>query len=248
MMADILNTNRLDIWHVLCSDLDEDVLAHAEAQILSPDERERMHRFRLPADRRLYLTSRFLLRSMLLHFTGIAAEDWRFRYNEYGKPRPEKGFPQVCFNLSHSDGLAICALHPCLEVGIDVEPRHRQIDAETALSVLIQNERQAYQDAAEECKAEVFLRYWVLKEAYVKAVGKGFSFPFTDFHFELDRAFKPQLRLSNEAKKCEQDFLFFELAELQGYLAAVAIRKAGGRALELCVRPLVRDDFRGFRV
>jgi len=239
MPSETLSQNRLEIWYASCADIDAATFNHAETQILSPEERERMHRFRQAADQRLHLTARLLLRSMLAAFTGVAAADWRFRFNDHGKPQPEEGFPQVRFNLSHSNGLAICAIHPSREVGVDVEPLDRRIGSSTAASVLSEGEWQCYSETQEEQKPEVFIKYWVLKEAYLKAIGKGLSLPLTDFSFEFDKAGKPQLSSTNTEEDQVKDWLFFEFQPAPGYAAAAAI---GGEvdqpvAVALNVRP-----------
>ncbi len=237
MPRENLNQNRLEIWHTSCTDIADHILNHAEIEILSGEERDYLYRFRQSSDRRLYLGSRLLLRSMLHAFTGVAAGDWRFRFNEYGKPEPEEGFPQVHFNLSHSKGLAVCAMHPGRDVGVDVEAMDGQIDSCTASSVLIGREWQSYLEAPEEKKSEVFTKYWVLKEAYLKALGRGLSLPPTGFSFVFDEAGAPELRSTNTEGDHVDDWLFFEFQPTSMYAAAAAIRRDADQPVELCIKP-----------
>ncbi len=65
--------------------------------------------------------------------------------------------PDICFNLSHSHGAVVCALHD-KPVGIDVErlrPPPRRL--------------------AEGMEAEAFFRLWTAKEASVKRRGLGIA-------------------------------------------------------------------------
>ncbi len=236
MAREILNQDSIEVWYASCSDINEDTLNGAKQNILSSDERERMTRFRQPSDQLLYLTARLLLRSMLETYTGIAAEDWRFRFNEYGKPEPEAEFPAVKFNLSHSKNIAICVMHPDRDVGVDVEPLDRQIDSNTASSVLVGSEWESYSQCAEDQKSAVFIRYWVLKEAYMKAIGRGLYLPFSDFFIEFDKSGHPRVELTNGGQDQAGEWRFFEFQPDSGYSAAVVIHDQIGDALALNTR------------
>ena len=67
------------------------------------------------------------------------------------------GFPQLQFNLSHSRGAAVCALHH-LPVGVDVERL-----------------RQPPRRLAGDLEAEAFFRLWTAKEATAKRTGQGIA-------------------------------------------------------------------------
>ena len=73
-----------------------------------------------------------------------------------GKPYfPER--PDICFNLSHSHGAAVCAIHD-RPVGVDVEKL-----------------RPAPKRLAGGLKDEAFFRLWTAKEATVKRRGEGIA-------------------------------------------------------------------------
>lgn len=65
--------------------------------------------------------------------------------------------PEVCFNLSHSCGGAVCALHG-LPVGVDIEKL-----------------RPAPRRLAQGMEDEAFFRLWTAKEATVKREGRGIA-------------------------------------------------------------------------
>lgn len=93
-------------------------------------------------------------------------------YNSHGKPYLTD-FPQIHFNLSHCDGLAVCAVGTA-SMGVDSEKirpmrtrvLQRSFSPEEASAVL-----------ESENPDEIFFRYWTLKESYVKAIGIGVSYP-----------------------------------------------------------------------
>jgi 4'-phosphopantetheinyl transferase len=139
--------------------------------LLSPDEQARADRFYRPQDRDRFVAARGALRMILAQYTGIAASELRFLYGEHGKPYLAEEQPH--FNLSHSHGLALCAMAR-FEVGIDVE-RIR----ETAHSMKIAERFFSPAEAAElkalapDLRPAAFSRAWTRKEALVKGIGQG---------------------------------------------------------------------------
>lgn len=72
---------------------------------------------------------------------------------EAGKPWfPEH--PHICFNVSHTHGAAVCAIHD-QEIGVDVEKL-----------------RPAPRRVAAEMEDEAFFRLWTAQEASIKREGK----------------------------------------------------------------------------
>ena len=88
----------------------------------------------------------------------------------HGKPYLE-GYPGIYFNISHCDGLAVCGIGDA-ELGIDVEVI-RPYKENLARRVLAEEELEQLAQCGEEERAERFIRFWTLKESYVKAVGCG---------------------------------------------------------------------------
>ena len=75
---------------------------------------------------------------------------------EGGKPWFPQ-YPQICFNVSHSRGAAVCAVHH-LEIGVDVERL-----------------RPAPRRLAAGMEDEAFFRLWTAWEASIKREGKGWQ-------------------------------------------------------------------------
>ena len=101
----------------------------------------------------------------------------------HGKPFLA-GFPDIHFNISHCDNLAACAIHS-RPIGIDVE-RIRPFQDGLLRRVLTEKERQQVLAAGgKEAQEQCFVRFWTLKESYLKAVGCGITIPLTDVEFEL---------------------------------------------------------------
>ncbi len=113
----------------------------------------------------------------------ISEENLVLDYLEYQKPY-FRHYPEVYFNLSHCAGLAVCMLseHEC---GVDAEAV-REVRPGVVRRVFSPEEQILLQESAEPDR--LFTRIWTLKEAYVKAVGRGIGYPMQEvcFSFEAD--------------------------------------------------------------
>ena len=85
-----------------------------------------------------------------------------------GKPYFEDS--TLHFSISHTKNHAFCVLssHP---VGIDAEEKDRRVDLRLAEKILSTEERTHFGLA--DHPQDVFLRFWVLKEAAAKLTGEG---------------------------------------------------------------------------
>ena len=105
---------------------------------------------------------------------------------EHGKPSLAM-HPELHFSISHADGIAAAMVseHEC---GIDCEPV-RRYDLRVIRRVCSDTEQKLLETAPADERELLFFSLWTLKEAYVKAIGKGLTFPLkcAAFAFEGDR-------------------------------------------------------------
>lgn len=138
---------------------------------LSPEERGRAKTL-APVMARRFVVARGILRGLLSGFTGSAANKLRFRYGSGGKPSlADHG---IQFNISHSAELGLFAFAPDRSVGVDVEnerPVRRLLDV--AQRFLSDDEVRSLAATPPEERDATFLRSWVVREARLKAVGRG---------------------------------------------------------------------------
>ena len=102
---------------------------------------------------------------------------------EHGKPFLTE-HPDIHFNLSHSHGIAACILRssPC---GIDCE-RVRGY-RENVVRRSFSPDEQLQIETADPSERDLLLfRFWTLKEAYVKAIGIGISYPLNEAAFRIN--------------------------------------------------------------
>lgn len=154
-----------------------------ETTCLSEYEIERASKFVRPVDRRRYLATRRMVREVLSKYHAVAPTDWTFVTNSYGKPRMSPDLQSdVYFNVSHTKSVIVCALAKTPDIGVDIEDRIPDDFRLIAKSYFAPTESDWLASAANDVEAHSrFLAIWTMKEAYIKAVGKGLSLPLGSF-------------------------------------------------------------------
>jgi 4'-phosphopantetheinyl transferase len=153
---------------------------------LSEAERNRADRFIFERDRFRHTIAHGVLRHVLSRYCHIPPESLRFTATAAGKPslwNPGGGEAATLqFNLSHSDERALLGVSAGRELGIDLEKVRSNIEA-LAISdrYFFGSERDAIQNAPSSLRDSTFFRYWVAKEAVLKAQGIGLGFPLDHF-------------------------------------------------------------------
>jgi 4'-phosphopantetheinyl transferase len=177
----------IDIWYAKPGD-GADLFDSKNLAILSAGERHRASRYLSKRDAALFLAARILLRTSLSQYANVAPEGWTFGATPTGRPfiTSPKHEPELHFNLSHTDGMVVCAIARIREVGIDVENcRRRIISMEAAKKFLGPSELKHIVGLPSAQRQSALLRYWTLKEAYLKVGGRGMAVPFSSLEFEL---------------------------------------------------------------
>jgi 4'-phosphopantetheinyl transferase len=152
--------------------------------LLSDDERHRLEQFRFERDRHLFLIAHALVRITLSRHENVEPQAWRFRTGSYGRPEIAEPRSRLRFNISRRQGLAACAVILDRDIGIDVEYVSKDFPADVAERFFSPKERSSLLGASIEARPGLFLEYWTLKEAYIKARGLGLSLPLNRFSLE----------------------------------------------------------------
>ncbi len=191
--------------------------------ILSPEEFEALQKIKSAAKRHESLVTKALSRYVLSRCCGVAPEAVRFCVNRHGKPAllPSVTPLPIRFNLSHCKGLVGCAVAWEADVGLDIEDQNRCVNLNLARRFFSESEimqLEKIRDAG--AKQALFLQLWTLKEAYVKAVGKGLSLGLDHFSFVFDKG-RPDIRFSPERPATPGIWHFFTATLLARYTVAV---------------------------
>lgn len=142
------------------------------ARVLPSEEKARAESLS-PVSARRFVVARGILRTLLSGFTGTSPEKLRFNYGNSGKPSLVDR-DDLHFNISHSADLGLFAFAPDRPVGVDVEnerPVRRLLDV--AQRFMSDEELRSLVDTPPEERDVAFLKSWVVREARLKAEGKG---------------------------------------------------------------------------
>jgi phosphopantetheinyl transferase len=117
-----------------------------------------------------FIERRLVLRAFVARCAGAAPEAICIFYDEHGAPRV--GGADVFVSVS-SRGSRIALAAASSPVGVDLE---RVEDAGPVIEdVLGKRERQALERLSQDARGQAFVRIWTAKEAYLKAIGRGFK-------------------------------------------------------------------------
>jgi len=212
--------DEIHVWRI---DLDQPE-PHLQnfAATLSSDETARAERFYFPKHRQHFIAGRGILRTILGRFLGIKPSQVEFNYQQRGKPVLVDKFADsgLAFNLSHSQGLGLCAVNCTRQIGVDLEYIRPMSDLEAlAKRFFLPREYEMLRSLSPNQQQEIFFRYWTCKEAYLKATGDGLS--------QLEQI-EVSLTLTEPAKlQITEEWSLFELVPANNYVAAVAVENFG---------------------
>ncbi len=146
----------------------EQLPSHAHGEALAPSRREK---------RRERILARSLTHWVLSSALAMEPDGLKISISDHGKPflagEDHAGAP--AFNLSHSGRLMALALGAPGPLGIDVEDLHRRLNLEVAHRFFSPDEQAQLNAASPSRRSHLFLTFWTLKEAYVKALGSGIA-------------------------------------------------------------------------
>lgn len=212
-----LEANTLHLWR---ADLDRfaEQLPTLE-NTLSDDEKTRANRFKFPIHRQRFIAARGILRHLLTRYLNRAPENIQFNYNAHGKP--ELPSAAIQFNLSHSNQWALFAFTSTARIGVDIEHIRPDIEAmEIAQRFFSTFENQRLEQTTDPAKVAAFFQTWTCKEAFVKAIGAGFSLPLTSFDVDIDG---PRLVDIRGVKTSSEHWTLIKTTPTTDYVAAIAV-------------------------
>lgn len=220
--AQPLNSDEIHVWHVGLAQpgLSEQTLR----TLLSAEEQETADRFRFAADRRRFIIRRAVRRSLLARYLDRPAQGVSFCSGRHGKPGldPTIDLADLRFNCSHSRDHALLALTRGREIGIDVAWHDPALSPQELLpTVFSPHEQLALAQQPPALQAQAFFNAWTRKEAYVKAIGLGLSFPLDRFSVSLSPDHPALLEVTTDPREVSR----WTLAQLEvgpDYSATVA--------------------------
>ncbi|MBW8308812.1 MAG: 4'-phosphopantetheinyl transferase superfamily protein [Candidatus Paracaedibacteraceae bacterium] len=209
-----LKSDEVHIWSASLLGGERDIAYFLS--ILSEDERERAKSFRFSKDQNQFIMARGILRCLLAKYIEETPERIEIAYGAWGKPYllPKK---YLYFNVSHSRSYALYAIARTCEVGIDLEFIDKSLDLEYMGSSIFSNSEFTYWKGLDvEDKVKFFFTRWVSKEAFLKALGKGWFEDQEEFALNFKASIK-QMRTEDKVS----NLYCFDL--LPGYASALYV-------------------------
>lgn len=193
------------LWFVVPDEFKSVSLLNQYMELLSPCEKENVLSMRGEQLQKQALLARTLVRTTIARYQinnrVVDPRSLKFKRNVHGKPELEwESDGGQCpsplrFNISHTSSLIACGVTVNSSIGIDIEEKQRKIKnnilafARRYFSLHEVEHLSAISDS--EVQRQEFVKLWTLKEAYVKALGRGFSAaPFKTFTICIKNGFR----------------------------------------------------------
>lgn len=174
---------------------------------------------KLEYNKKLHNTAYELLKIAVEESLNIDFSSLIIKKTSYEKPF-FINMPSLYFNLSHCEGLVACTLD-IYNVGIDIE-NIRPYKSHFINKILSCNEQILLKEKISndfEKSNELFFRFWTLKESYIKAIGKGLSYPLSQISFSFDK--------NNNIISNKKDYKFTQWTIKNKYILSLCQFNAG---------------------
>jgi 4'-phosphopantetheinyl transferase len=238
----IADSRTIDLWCTYISDIRDDSLWPRYDALLSEDERARQARFRFAGDRRRFLITRALVRTVLSRYAAVPPEAWVFSAGARGRPviAAPPAAPALEFNISQSSELVMLGVTSGRALGIDVESiEARAADIDGLDRYFAPEESAALLSLPPADRRRRFFELWTLKESYLKARGLGLAIALDAFRFELTGHRGLALHMRPELGDSPDDWRLWQLDLRDGYLAAVCAARGEVAAPRITLREVV---------
>ncbi|HMS64574.1 MAG TPA: 4'-phosphopantetheinyl transferase superfamily protein [Ignavibacteria bacterium] len=216
-----ISENEIHIYNSFAAD-DPDVLS-SFLTILSEEEINKANRYKFQKDKNNYISFRAMLRMILSQYLYIHPSKLNFFYAEKDKPYIKD--TEIKFNISHSENFAVFAVTKVNEIGIDTEIIRELPDAlEIAKNYFSEKEVKVFSKVDHDNYKEAFFNCWTRKEAFIKAIGEGLSYPLADFSVSFLPGENPEMQWIKGKEDEVKKWSLFNLDLERDYVTSLAIR------------------------
>jgi len=185
--------NAVNVW--LWDNAEFSSQAGELASVLSEDEIARRDRQFSPTKGLHWAISRARIRQKLAELTGRPAAQLEFEEDTLGHLTLKQ--TDLSFSVSHDGSWTAFAVSETARIGIDIESI-KPLSREEMDWPLSPRERADLSQVSDPQLPQAFFRYWTLKEAFIKALGLGVSFPLEDFDMSPFGAEPALLRVAGD--------------------------------------------------
>jgi len=232
----------IHLWLTFCEAISDERLLAAYRELLDAKEQETESRFYFARDRRRYLVTRALVRTVLSRYASVDPKDWVFCASA-GRPhivntRATDGC--LSFSVSHTQGLIVLGIASGLSLGVDVENfATPNIPIDLANHYFAPQEVADIHDVSHHQQQYRFFEYWTFKESYGKARGMGLCLPLDGFRFHFADDHTVDLVINSEFGDDSSRWQLWQFRPSAEHLLAVCAEKPNAQSLKLLVREAI---------
>jgi len=239
----------IDVYLSFYGELIDERLLSQLRRLLTGAERDQEPRFYFADDRKRYLVTRAMVRTVLSRYEPVAPTDWVFTKSRYGRPEianADGTGRNLCFNISHTRGLIALGVTRDRGLGIDVENiATRSAPIDIADRFFARTETAELCRLPQERQTDRFFEYWTFKESYIKARGMGLSIPLDQFSFEFPHEGGVRLAIEPQLGDRASRWRFWQFRPRPEYQLALCAERVDHDPPRLTIRrivPTVMDE------
>jgi|GEM_PF-993772 len=192
--------------------------------LLDQQELSRFSRRAKKAAKLEFLVSHGLLRLILSVYLDIPPASIIFEIGKNGRPEL-KAENSVTFNMSHSGGWVAIGVtrNNLIKLGVDIELIDQTTQSlKVAKRFFSKYEWDQLNRLSGQQQQRRFFELWVLKESFVKAIGKGITWPLDQFYFDFSRDNEIVFSDLSKKGKSQQAWQFKLLEPVENVMCGVA--------------------------
>lgn len=199
-------------------------------EILSKEEMNRAERFKFAEHRQRFIIAKGILRIILGRYLMLPPQAIKFNYGQHGKPSlaiSQASELTLHFNQSDSQDFAVYGITLRREIGIDIEYMQRPgiSHDDIARRYFSATEYDSLMHLPQDRREAAFYRLWTCKEAFLKAIGLGLSFPLQNFDIDIALS-NPQLARISDTALGNESWQIRTLTVAENYASAFAVKEA----------------------
>lgn len=217
-----LHPNQVHIWSVHIRDHTNKLSIYWE--LLNEKEKTKATQFKFGKDCNCFVIARGVLRKLLGSYLHLKPEEVEFQSGNYGKPYINHS-SKIQFNISHSKNVVLMGFILKDTIGVDVEYTQRKIDVkQIAKQFFSVEEYESLLTLDNSCQLQGFYNCWTRKEAFIKALGSGLSFPLDQFVVSLDCTEEAVLKDTKWDNKEKEKWVLQPIKPRENYIGAYAVK------------------------
>lgn len=201
-----IKKDEIHVWSVSFLDFPNDIAFFKN--VLSSEEVKRAKAYKFLSDQHKFILGRGLLKYLLAKYLNIQIQDIQITYGLWGKPCISQK-NRLYFNISHSGDYALYAFTKYYEMGIDLEYINTNMALDEIVTTILSKGDLAYWETlGGQEKVNMFFKYWVYKEAFLKATGKGWLDKEAALSFQEIALFKQKVIVEGFCSKINYPYFF----------------------------------------